>query len=106
MTWSTPSLARSPCSMPETVVRIAAKGDGITESGRHVPFGVPGDTLLEDGNLSAGPHHQQPPCRHFPECGGCQLQHADDHAYRRYLVSRVETGLAQHALSTEILDPH
>jgi 23S rRNA (uracil1939-C5)-methyltransferase len=90
----------------EPVVRIAARGDGITPSGRHVPFGVPGDAVLDDGTLVAGPHHQAPPCRHFPECGGCQLQHADDDAYRGYLVSRIETALDQHALTTEIREPH
>ena len=78
----------------------------MTLSGRHVPFGVPGDALLDDGALAPGPHHQAPPCRHFPECGGCQLQHADDEAYRAYLVSRVETALAQHGVETDVRDPH
>ena len=71
-----------------------------------MPFGVPGDALLDDGALAPGPHHQEPPCRHFPECGGCHLQHADDEAYRGYLVSRVQTALAQHNLETEIRDAH
>lgn len=92
--------------MNELIVRIAARGDGVTASGHHVPFGVPGDAVLDDGALAFGPHHQTPPCRHFPECGGCQLQHVDDETYRGYLVSRVQGALDQHRLTADIRDPH
>jgi 23S rRNA (uracil1939-C5)-methyltransferase len=92
--------------MSDPILRIAARGDGVSAAGRHVPFAVPGDVLRDDGTLEPGPHHQVPPCRHFPECGGCQLQHADDAAYRDYLVSRIETALAQHGLEAEIRAPH
>ena len=92
--------------MSEPVVRIAARGDGVTAAGRHAAFAVPGDILLVSGEVVPGPHHQLPPCRHFPECGGCQLQHADDASYRDYLMSRVEGALLQHGLTTEIRAPH
>lgn len=76
------------------VIRIGARGDGVTADGRFVPFGVPGDTLSEDGTLVHGPDHQAPPCRHFPDCGGCQLQHVADPAYADWAVARIV-----HALS-------
>ena len=45
--------SRSHRTVHELIVRIAARGDGVTESGRHVSFGVPGDALLDDGGASA-----------------------------------------------------
>ena len=65
----------------ERIVRLAARGDVVTESGRFVPMTAPGDLVAADGAVTPGPHHQVPPCRHFPECGGCQLQHLDDAVY-------------------------
>ncbi len=78
----------------DPVIRIAARGDGVTASGKHVAMAAPGDSLAADGSLMAGPHRQEPPCRHFPRCGGCQLQHVDDAAYREYMADRVAGALA------------
>ncbi|RST31043.1 class I SAM-dependent RNA methyltransferase [Sphingomonas ginkgonis] len=90
----------------ETILRIAARGDGVTATGRHAALAAPGDRLLADGSVEPGPHHQTPPCRHFPACGGCQLQHVDDEAYRSYLVARIEGALAQQGMAATVRDPH
>jgi 23S rRNA (uracil1939-C5)-methyltransferase len=84
------------------IVRIAARGEGVAEDGRHAALAAPGDTLTEDGRLLPGPHRQQPPCRHFPECGGCQLQHLDDEAYAGFVVDRIASALDAHGLSAPI----
>ncbi len=88
-----------------TIVRVAARGDGVTADGRHAPLAAPGDTLLADGSLRPGPRRQTPPCRHFPECGGCQLQHLDDRAYAEFLTARIAGALMQQGVEAEIRAP-
>jgi len=91
----------------ELVVRLAARGDGVTESGRFVPMTAPGDLVADDGAVTPGPHRASPPCRHFPECGGCQLQHVDDSAYAAFLKDRIASALAAQQLAVpEILEAH
>jgi 23S rRNA (uracil1939-C5)-methyltransferase len=76
-------------SSAEEILRVAAKGDGVTASGRHVPLTAPGDLVAADGAVTPGPHHADPPCRHFPRCGGCQLQHLDEETLAAFVHGRV-----------------
>jgi 23S rRNA (uracil1939-C5)-methyltransferase len=92
-------------SEESTIIRVAARGDGVTADGRHAPLAAPGDTLLADGTLKPGPRHQAPPCRHFPECGGCQLQHLDDRAYAEFLTARIAGALMQQGVDAELRAP-
>ncbi|MFL6859109.1 MAG: class I SAM-dependent RNA methyltransferase [Allosphingosinicella sp.] len=89
----------------ERIVRLAARGDGVTESGRYVPLAAPGDSVEPSGEILPGPHRQAPPCRHFPECGGCQLQHVDDAAFADYLEARIASALAAQGLATPDIRP-
>ena len=75
--------------MGEEIVRIAARGDGITGSGKHVPGSAPGDRLDDEAGLIWGPHHAEPPCQHFDLCGGCSLQQLDDKSYGQFVYDRI-----------------
>ena len=88
------------------IVRVAARGDGVAEDGRHAPLAAPGDTLTDAGAVVPGPHHQTPPCRHFPECGGCQLQHLDDDAYAAFVADRIASALNAQGLAAPLRPTH
>jgi 23S rRNA (uracil1939-C5)-methyltransferase len=91
----------------ETVIRLAARGEGVTQGGRFVAMSAPGDSVSADGIVTPGPHHRVPLCRHFPECGGCRLQHVDDAAYADFLKDRIASSLAAQGLAApDILEPH
>lgn len=76
------------------IERIAARGDGVTADGRHVPGGVPGDQIAADGTLIPGPNRAEPPCLHFGKCGGCELQHVAEPALADFVRDRVVGALA------------
>ncbi|MEL7689804.1 class I SAM-dependent RNA methyltransferase [Citromicrobium bathyomarinum] len=91
--------------MSDPILRIAAKGDGLTESGRHVAGAVPGDTVDAAGTITPGPHHIDPPCRHFPQCGGCELQQADDEVLAQFVGERVAFAAESQGLEPGVLSP-
>ncbi len=89
----------------EPIIRIAAKGDGITASGRYAWGAAPGDTLLADGTLVPGPHHVTPPCKHFAQCGGCQLQQLDEESLADFVAARVSNASSSQELGAELIAP-
>ncbi len=94
--------------MPETVVRLAGRGDGVTDTGRYVSLAAPGDTIHVDGDrltVEPGPNHVVPPCRHFPECGGCQMQHVADAAYAEWATARITFALSQQGVGVGEMMP-
>ena len=87
------------------ILRLAARGDGVTADGRYVAHTAPGDLVAADGSVTRGPHHIDPACRHFPDCGGCQLQHVDDASLAPFLVDRIGSALAAQGIETIALRP-
>ena len=91
----------------EPIIRLAAKGDGVAQSGRHIAGSVPGDLVDESGAITLGPHHIEPACRHFQTCGGCQLQHADDTVLANFVRDRVVNAAKGQGLEPgEVLPVH
>ncbi|AOL94986.1 class I SAM-dependent RNA methyltransferase [Porphyrobacter sp. LM 6] len=94
-------------TLTDPIIRLAAKGDGVTASGRHVSGAVPGDSVDEGGAVVSGPHHIAPACRHFGTCGGCLLQHADDSVLAEFVRDRVLFAARGQGLEPEsLLETH
>lgn len=89
------------------IIRIAAKGDGVTADGKHFAGAVTGDHVRADGSIDHGPHHATPPCRHFGPCGACQLQHADEAALEQFVRERVAYAAESQGIEVgELLPTH
>ncbi len=82
--------------MSETVLRLAARGDGVTDAGHFLKGTAPGDIIEADGSVIPGVHRAIPPCGHYGVCGGCQLQHIDDTSYAGFVTDRITRALAEH----------
>lgn len=88
-----------------TVSRLGAHADGIAETDEgsiFVPFTLPGERVVADVDKGRGrlfdllvrsPERAEPICRHFGVCGGCALQHLEQHAYLEWKRRRVLDGL-------------
>ncbi|MCG6113735.1 MAG: class I SAM-dependent RNA methyltransferase [Mesorhizobium sp.] len=99
-----------------TVSRLGAQGDGIADTPGgpiFVPFALPGEVVTAAINkdradliavIEASPQRVEPPCRHFGICGGCELQHLEDSAYRAFKRETVVTALRQRGLEVEVGD--
>ncbi|PKM78945.1 MAG: 23S rRNA (uracil(1939)-C(5))-methyltransferase RlmD, partial [Firmicutes bacterium HGW-Firmicutes-13] len=89
-----------------TIDNLNHQGEGVTRYKNFVlfvPGGVPGDELLVEilsikknfarsrinEILNASPARIKPHCKHFPECGGCQLQHIDYSEQLKYKTRMV-----------------
>ena len=89
----------------EAILRVAAKGDGITASGRHVALAAPGDVIRADGSIVPGPSHATPPCRYYGTCGGCELQHLDEATLTQFVYDRVVNAASGQGLVPELVTP-
>ncbi len=98
-------MRRLPVNPGGEILRIAAKGDGVTADGRFVPGTAPGDILLADGTLEHGPHHAAPACRHFGTCGGCQLQQLDEPSLAAFVAGRVANAAEGQGLEPALIAP-
>ncbi len=96
---------------------MGARGDSTAEGEPgpiYTPYALPGEQvrarvtggraeLLEV--LRASPERQQPACRHFGRCGGCQLQHWADEPYLAWKREQVIDALEKRGFGGAQVEP-
>lgn len=87
------------------VVRLAARGEGVTADGRFVADAIPGDHVLSDGTIQRTAKREIPPCRHFGDCGGCQLQHVPEAGLVEFTRDRILEPLARAGIVPQQIMP-
>lgn len=67
---------------------------------RFLPGTIPGETVQFRGGsgpafdvIDASAHRVQPVCKHFDPCGGCELQHTDEHLQADFKEAQITSAL-------------
>lgn len=98
-----------------TIDRLGHQGDGIAEGPLYVPYTLPGEEVSGDVDgqtmrkvriLTPSSDRVRPPCRHFPACGGCLLQHGSDSFLEEWKTGIVRQALAARGLQATFLPTH
>lgn len=104
------------------IERLGGLGDGV---GRHsardlfVPLTTPGDRvrvrITRVNNkmvraelvqlLDPGPERVEPPCPHFGDCGGCELQHLAQERYRQFKRDMLRQAVARAGYDPALVAP-
>jgi 23S rRNA (uracil1939-C5)-methyltransferase len=107
--------------LPLRITRLSWRGEGMAEDGGQrllVPGSLPGEEVLAAGSgerltlervISPSPDRVVPLCRHFGQCGGCQLQHWADAPYRAWKAALVTEALKARGIAGSVapaLDAH
>lgn len=94
------------------IERLGHHGDGIASGPVYVPYTLPDEEVtgtldgqqLRDVKIAKpSPDRVKAPCRHFPSCGGCQLQHASDDFLVAWKTDIVRQALQAHGLNCQFL---
>ena len=99
-----------------TIADLGAQGDGIAHHDGKTFFvygALPGERVLVEiadpdakqqhlapvKIISPSPERIAPPCPHFPQCGGCRLQHMDAKASTAWKVRQLEHLMSREGLA-------
>jgi 23S rRNA (uracil1939-C5)-methyltransferase len=103
------------------ILRLGRRGEGIAEVEGHrifVPLALPGERIAAamDGEAArllrletSSPDRIEPFCPHFGRCGGCQVQHVAENAYRAWKRDLVKAAFGRRGITCQVgqlIDAH